>query len=116
MIQAMVMSDDQKVKDYFDATRWFEQADAQDIVQLSESGWGGDFPADEVANYFQEKETKRVFDYLEIVAEEEVGYECYVDTIDALQWLKTHRSHILEKLLDSKYTVLPNGYQVVIKD
>ena len=54
MINAEVHSDDRAVDADFDATLWFEQASDDEIMELEYSGWGGDYPADAVAQFFED--------------------------------------------------------------
>ncbi len=80
----------------FDCTPWFEQADDQDILDLAACGWGGDYPADHVALFFEYDE-----DYPEIMEMfryKRAGFECYVDSTSALTWLGVHRPHLVERV------------------
>jgi len=86
MIQADAHSDDHVVEVQFDATPWFEQASEVQIADLIACGYGGDYPADAVAQYMADHHqgVKRLFDYLEVI--EHVGFECHVSQGDAEDW------------------------------
>jgi len=49
MIRAEVHSDDYVRQVKFDATKWFESASDQEIINLINCDFGGDYPADSVA-------------------------------------------------------------------
>ena len=55
MICAECHSDDHNVEVAFDATRWFEQATDKQIAELAAVGWGGEYPADAVAEFMTDK-------------------------------------------------------------
>ena len=74
----------------FDCTPWFEQAADEDIVALADCGWGGDYPADQVAEYFEYNNH-----YPEIVAlfqYKRSGFECHVNETEAVAWLRVNSS------------------------
>jgi hypothetical protein len=95
MIQAECHSDDRKVEVEFDATTWFKQADDKEIIELAECGWGGDYPADEVAEFMSLKNKKvaEMFTYLRIRRDQ--GFECHVTEKDALRWILNNRPHLI---------------------
>jgi len=98
MIKAECHSDDHNVEVNFDATTWFKQASDKDILDLDGCGWGGDYPADEVAEFIgnHNKRIAEMFRYLEIVRDQ--GFECNVDEASARKWLKKNRP-VIEKLI-----------------
>lgn len=102
MIQAECHSDDFITKAEFDATTWFEQASDGEIEALAGCGWRGDYPADDVARYFEETETREVFDYVamnpKMLNGDPVGFECSVDEAAAMAWLKEHRPEVCERI------------------
>ena len=55
------------------------------LEDLDSCGFGGDCPADEVAEFFEDSVTKKLFDYMEFSS----GYECYVDRKTVAQWLRS---------------------------
>jgi hypothetical protein len=92
MIRATVRVDDADLGVDFDATRWFEAATDAQIQALAECGWGGDYPADEVAGAMR---TIREVDALFVLIElRGAGYECSVDSRDALAWVAEHRPRL----------------------
>lgn len=114
VISAEVYSDSSEVEIQFDALSWFQQADDEDIIDLADCGWGGDYPADEVAEFFstdggpcdkcgQSKSgpTADLFAFLEVAnrySRESLGYECHVDENMARAWLKVNRPGVFKKL------------------
>ena len=92
IIPAEAHTDDQKVKVEFDAIHWFQGASAYDIAKLAACGWGGDYPADNVAELCanHDPELQRIFDYLKIVNHPETtcGFECRVNAEAAFKWLQ----------------------------
>jgi hypothetical protein len=104
-IPAEVHSDDHKVTATFDALQYFSQASDDDLVALVDCGFGGDYPADEVAQFMAEFDegVARVFTYLSFEPEhfgEKVGFECHVDQSPALRWIKSNRPTAYQRLLD----------------
>ena len=107
MIGATCHSDDRVIEVDFDATKWFEEATDEDILELSDCGWGGDYPADSVAIFMADHnpEIESMFRYLEYISqrlskEDESGFECHVDDADAKAWIKTNRPQLATKLVD----------------
>ncbi|KKL23440.1 hypothetical protein LCGC14_2425330, partial [marine sediment metagenome] len=70
-IKAECHSDDRVREANFDATPWFVQASAESIGDLARCGWGGDYPADGVAQFMaeQDREVGKVFQYLDLVSD-----------------------------------------------
>lgn len=101
MIRAECHSDDRVFEINFDATLWFEQATADQLRTLSACDWGGDYPADEIAQFMDgQPNIGAMFRYCEASnaadrSRDHVGFECHVDQEDALAWLKEHRPGIL---------------------
>lgn len=95
MIRAKTYSDDHAVEVNFDATPWFDQALPQDILDLADCGWGGDYPADHVAEYFEAdiSAIEKMFDYVRATqsTRNAQGFECYIDEDDAKAWLDLYR-------------------------
>jgi len=94
-IKAEVHSDDHNFEVPFDAAPWFQQATVKDILELTECGWGGDYPADVVAHFMAERITSiaEMFRYLERMHKTPrgCGFECHVDEPAAIAWLKINR-------------------------
>jgi hypothetical protein len=104
MIRAEAHSDDHNVEIEVDATAWFQQATDAEILELADCEWGGDYPADGVAEFCSDGDTKRLFDYLAIIQGDRSkkdcgGFECHVNDADALAWLKENRSYLFQKLV-----------------
>ena len=95
MIKAEAHSDDHAFEVEFDAAPWFEQAGNKEVYALARCGWGGDYPADAVADFMRDRvaELTDMFKYLEAVAfkRDNPGFECHVDETQAMEWLKFHR-------------------------
>jgi hypothetical protein len=105
MITATCHSDDFIFDFEMDVTPWFKQADFNEIYKLMACGWGGDYPADEVAIFMAgiNEECADMFKYLERIAnikgkKDESGFECYVDKEEALRWLEKNEKNTYEGL------------------
>jgi hypothetical protein len=98
-ISAEAHSDDYQIEATFDAFDWFEQASDAEILELAEIGWGGDYAADAVAQFFEETSTQELFEYLED-SESPPGFECHVDEKAAIHWISENRSHLLREISD----------------
>lgn len=86
-------SDDHASEVVFDATPWFEQASDEEIAALRACGWGGDYPADNVAIFMADhnEELARMFAYVEAAHNvKDIGFECHVVEKDVILWLE-HR-------------------------
>lgn len=93
-ISARVKTDDDAEEALFDASPYFYHALQQGalgrvITNLSKTGFGGDYPADAVAEFFRDDETKNVFEHVEAYSE---GFECYLDIDDGClyHWLSRY--------------------------
>ena len=102
MIKAEAHSDDYAVEAEFDATAWFEKATDNEIIELMNCGWGGDYPADDVAIDIAKtnEEVDAIFTHTANIANDPSkkdlsGFECHVEEEDALKWLKENRPHLL---------------------
>lgn len=105
MIHAEVHSDDYVYETDFDATLWFQSATENEILALAKCEWGGDYPADAVAEFMSDHNTDiaEMFRYLERInrgytGREGCGFECYVDEDDALGWLKENKPDLFRKI------------------
>lgn len=101
-IKAECHSDDRIYEVKFDAIKWFKQADPKDIYALAACDWGGDYPADEVASFMAEhsEDIGAMFDYIAKVAgtRRACGFECHVESEDAMKWLTKNRPDVALKL------------------
>ena len=105
MVRAEAHSDDMIAAAKFDATAWFDQASDDQVVDLADAGWGGDYQADEVASFF---ENSPGFDRLTDMyghlfranrdREARVGFECHVHSGDAFAWLEGNRPALAARL------------------
>lgn len=93
-ISARVKTDDDAEEAQFDASPYFYDALQQGtlervVTNLSKTGFGGDYPADAVAEFFRDDETKNVFEHIEAYSE---GFECYLDVDDGClyHWLSRY--------------------------
>lgn len=106
-IPAEVHTDCRTAEAEFDAEPWFQQASDEDILQLAECGWGGDQPADEVAEHFENEpgyeNVTEIFTALHILHRKtEVGFECHIEEEKAMTWLKEHRPYLHAILLNDQ--------------
>ena len=94
-IKAECHSDDRVREADFDAMPWFIQASAESIADLAACGWGGDYPADGVAQFMADHDESvlKMFQYLNLVSDQKdaPGFECHVDEADAMAWLRDNR-------------------------
>jgi hypothetical protein len=89
----------------FDAGPWFRWATVNDIRALANCGWGGDQPADVVAEDLARRDpnVKGLFASLDLIRDVPTkknchGFECRVDPNSAMAFLKNHRRGISEEL------------------
>lgn len=124
VIAAALTTDDHVFEATFDALAYFEQASIENLRALVDCGFGGDYPADEVAEFFQGKnaEVDAVFDYVarisDLPSKKDVsGFECYIDENHAVDWLKKNRPAALSSLPEDDWRIhLCKGDQVYWKD
>jgi hypothetical protein len=107
MICAEVHSDDYVRQVKFDATKWFESASDQEIINLINCDFGGDYPADRVAENLSvfNQELSDFFSYFDdkpvMLNGDTVGFECHVNVNEAESWIKNNRPN-LKEYLDAK--------------
>lgn len=94
-ISAEAYTDGRAVEITFDAKEWFEQATDDEISDLIACGYGGDQPADAVAQYFTGK--LRSVDLLFEFINHDIGlgFECHIDKDDAENWIAANRSQLM---------------------
>jgi hypothetical protein len=95
-VDAEAHSDDRKIELDFNAAAWFEQASDQDIRDLAEIDWGGDYASDAVAQFYSDSDLKKLFAYVGVV--DDCGYECNVVEESAMTWLRSHRPALADEL------------------
>jgi hypothetical protein len=103
VVHAECHSDDRAAEVPFDAAPWLKKASTKEIKALAECGWGGDYPADQVAIDMAGKvpAIADMFKYIEIrnkVSKEKVGFDCHVQADEALTWLQKNRPRVYTKL------------------
>lgn len=110
MIRAEVHSDDFIYQVKFDATKWFETVTDQEIIDLIECDFGGDYPADYVAQNLAESNSELTdfFAYFDekpvMLNGDTVGFECHVNGDDAEYWILKNRPH-LKRLLKTNQSI-----------
>lgn len=87
-VRAIMRTDDGQYEIHFDATEYFAQASDDELLRLAECGWAGDYPADDVAEYFDRPQNPRM---REAFREKEGGFEVRVHDGDAMAWLRRNR-------------------------
>ena len=109
-VPAEVHSDDREVMIAFDAEPYLAQASDHEIEALVGCGWGGDYPADSVAEFFdltpegEDGPTREVFAYLHsnkdrLIPIDLHGFECRIVLEAGEQWLRTNRPQLALRLL-----------------
>ena len=99
-ITAEAHSDDRMFEVPFDATFWFQQASDQEILKLAKCDWGGDYPADHVAEFMADH-----FPYLasmfKYIIRRDTGFECYVTGPEAMAWLKANKPELAKQIQEA---------------
>jgi hypothetical protein len=98
VIAAECHSDDRAVEVDFDAEDWFKTAKDNEIIALAACGFGGDYPADYVAESLADvnEEIADMYSYIEMRSRNEtIGFECNVNETDALTWISINRSNLI---------------------
>jgi len=102
-IEAECHSDDHAYEVSFNAAPWFQQASVEELQALKDCGWGGDYAADEVAEFMEhrDKGVSAMFTYLHTakLPDDLSGFECYVEEDSAMAWLETHRPKVFAILV-----------------
>ena len=91
IIPAETHDDNYNIEVAFDAAEWFAQTSDKEIYNLYTIGWGGDYAADAVAEFFQGKNDKidEMFHCIyHCNGKEVVGFECHVEEESATTWIK----------------------------
>jgi hypothetical protein len=105
-VPAKAYTDDRVIEVSFDAATWFQAATDVEIVQLAQCGYGGDYPADNVAIALatENEDLAELHRYLErrVDTRNECGFECHVDPAAALAWITQHRPALLGQLASSE--------------
>lgn len=95
-VSAETHDDDHRFEVAFDAALWFEQASDQAIVDLAKCGWGCDYAADDVAEFFRDSNPRvaNMFDC------KNSGFECNVEEDEAYAWIKANKPALLPALAE----------------
>jgi len=106
-VHAECHSDDRVYSAEFNAVRWFEQADDNEVLELAEDDWGDSYAADRVGMFMADivPDVQKMFDYLEHYNQAQtkhIGWVCTVNKDHALKWLKAHRPQLHQRMLDIK--------------
>lgn len=96
MIGAHIRSDDHVFEVNFDATAWASQADLSQLQDLRECGYRGDYPADEVGLFYEDKnrEIGELFSYIRRKnkkSRKNIGFEVWVDGDELEDWIEKNR-------------------------
>lgn len=108
MITARCCSDDREVDITFDATDYFENIKSTSFFmsrmnEFITFGFGGNIPADNVAEFFEDSSTQELFDHLKDTdPQDDVGFECYIVKEDVIKWLKLNDLYEIACLFDPK--------------
>lgn len=100
VVPAEVHTDDYQVEVDFNAVPWLNQASEQEIIDLAECGWRGDYPADAVAQHSVKwyPQIDDVFSH-KSGNEDLSGFEVVVDEGLAMAWLKENRNSVFKKII-----------------
>ena len=98
MIQAEVHSDDWAAEAKFDATPYFEQASDEELKELADCDYGGDYAADDVARFFEDTDEGVAFVFKYLDARGDQGFECHVDVEQAEAWIRANRPDLAKEL------------------
>jgi hypothetical protein len=105
VIPAEAHSDDRVFEVPFDAEEWFKQASDDEILQLAQCDWGGNYPADSVAEFMAERcpRLAKLFEYLEHIAtlptkKDVCGFECSIDDEAVMRCLRRHEPELAKKI------------------
>jgi hypothetical protein len=105
MIRAECHTVDDKCVVQFDATPWFEQADAQSIIMLAGRDWSAPWVADALESRADYAQLHELLQYArERLQTESVedptwsNFECCVNDSDALNWLVRNRPEVAERI------------------
>ena len=91
-VAAEIILDDGHGQESFDATPFLRDADIEDIKELAECGWRGDYAADEVAWFVRELPGYEDVDALMTRMQKRGwGFEVVINEEQAMAWLAMHR-------------------------
>ena len=78
-----------------------QEATGKQLVALARCGWGGDYPADDVTEFAAGYDSlvADMFKYISMYNKEHIGFECHVDNISAMAWLRLWKPKIHLQIL-----------------
>lgn len=104
-VSAEIHSDDHVFTANFCATEFFEHASEPELLALAECGWRGDYAADAVALFMEDKDTEVAFVLASVRERQDAGFdgdysgfEVSVDEEEAMAWLKAKRPAVANML------------------
>ena len=102
-IVAVARTDDWRIHICFDCTPYFQEASAESIVRLAREGWRGCEEADMVVYHMagRSSDVDRILAYLDLdprMGDDPVGFECSVDSAQAVRWLRQNRPEVYQRL------------------
>jgi hypothetical protein len=102
---ARIRSDDNRMKATFDVTTWLDQASDDDLSQLVEIGFGGDYVSDAAGEFMgaRDSDVAAVFKYIERAQEflgprDSLGFEVDVDPEGVWAYLRAFRYGLYVRL------------------
>jgi hypothetical protein len=97
-IVAEAHSDDRVIEVVFDALPWFKKASFKEIQALVDCDFGGDYPADAVAEALVKNHLglKGLFRYLDAVSHtpKATGFEVHINREQAEAWIRANRPKV----------------------
>jgi hypothetical protein len=105
-VKATAFSGDYRISICIDVTPWFKSATDQELMALTECGFGDDQASDRVIQCMAEngcEKARDLLDYLSILnrhgnLSKPMRFESQIDRDSACLWLKTYRADILQEL------------------
>jgi len=105
MIRAECHTVDDKYVVEFDATPWFEQADAESIVNLARRDWSAPWIADALESRADYAQLHELLQYARERLQREsiedptwLNFECRISDSDALAWLARNRPELVQRI------------------
>lgn len=108
-IDAEAHDDGHQITAHFDAAAWFAQASDEALWGLYSCGWARDYQADAVAEFYEyrDDDVKKMFELVRISqnTRNPVGFECCVESDQAMAWLAIHRKPLWARILCDQHGV-----------
>ena len=93
-VEANIMSDDGELSVDFNAVPWLETATPDEIAELKQCGWGGDYPADKVAEALAASHEALDSFFGAVTG----GFEVHVDELQAKRYLQQYRPDVWQQV------------------